>query len=82
MMDILRFLFLAFVSYLGYRLVFDFILPVYKTTKKVRKTFREMQQHIHTHAKESFQEQNDSTQNKNEKRSGGGEYIEFEEIKD
>lgn len=41
-----------------------------------------MQQHIHTHAKESFQEQNDSTQNKNEKRSGGGEYIEFEEIKD
>jgi hypothetical protein len=81
-MDILRFLFYAFLLYLAFRLVFDFILPMYRTTKRIRKGFREMQERMNRHT-EPHQQENYSTSNpSNSTRGSAGEYIDFEEIKD
>jgi hypothetical protein len=79
-MSILGFLFLVFVLYLGYRLVFDFILPIYRTTTRIKKGFREMQEKMNQdsgqHSTVTEQNNSDGTKNK------VGDYIDFEEIKD
>lgn len=79
--------------YLLYKLIFDFILPVYQTTKRVRKQFREVQSTMqaqmqaHMQAQQNAQRnasaQGFSTPNPPPKSSGGkvGDYIDFEEIK-
>lgn len=79
---ILRFLFYAFLFYLAYKLVFDFIIPVYKTTKRVKKGFQEMQERMNQHAQQFQQQQQATDDNANKNKSRSGDYIDFEEIKD
>jgi hypothetical protein len=62
--------------------VFYFILPIYKTTRQVKKGFQEMQDRMNQ------QQQQGSAPHSNEKvssnKTGGsqvGEYIDFEEVK-
>jgi hypothetical protein len=81
MIMILRFLFYTFLIYLAYRLVFDFIIPVYRTTRRVRKSFREMHEQMNQHAGQ-YQEQNQGQPNQNNDKGNIGEYIDFEEVKD
>lgn len=77
---ILSFLFYAFLAYLVYRVVFDFAIPVYKTTRKVKQTFREMNERMNQQNRQA------SSQNAAEepatKKSPLGDYIDFEEVKD
>lgn len=83
MMEILRFLFFAFLFYLAFRLVFDFVIPVYKTTKRIRKGFREMQDQMNRPTEQYRREETHTEPNPNNNYKGGaGEYIDFEEIKD
>ena len=77
----LRYLFYAFLIYLGYRLVFHFIIPIYKTTRQVKKQFREM----HSRMQDNMGQQppyqqpvTPATENKNQQ---AGDYIDFEELK-
>lgn len=81
---ILRFFFYAFLVYLLYKLIFDFILPVYRTTRQVKRGFREMQDRM-------YQQQNGGPhasqagavkQNSTTGRKGDEDYIDFEEVKD
>ena len=83
-MTILGFLFLVLVIYLGYRLLFDFILPIYRTTKRVRRSFREMQERMNQHTQQYHQEEGHAKQNTDtgNRQAGVGEYIDFEEIKE
>ena len=81
-MSILGFLFVAFVAYLLFKLVFDFILPIYRTTKRVRKGFREMQERMNGQTEQYSQQENGTKQNQPNNKGGVGEYIDFEEIKD
>jgi hypothetical protein len=72
--------FYGFLAYLLYKLVFKFILPIYRTTKQVRRSFRDMQdqmnQHTNPYGNASRPEpQPGSTANK-------GDYIDFEEVKE
>jgi hypothetical protein len=77
---ILSFLFFAFIAYLLFRLVFDFVIPVYRTTKKVKQTFREMNERMNAQNGASQpQQQQPSADNK---KSTLGEYIDFEEVKE
>ena len=73
----LRFLFYAFLLYLGYKLVFDFIIPVIRTTRQVKRGFREMKNKM---------EQNGYTpgnvQPEPPKKEVPGEYIDYEEVKE
>lgn len=87
----LRYLFYAFLIYLAYRLIFHFIIPIYKTTKQVKKQFREMSARMnrsdgHSQMEDHMnqQEANQQTaypQAENKKEQLGGDYIDFEEVK-
>ena len=77
----LSFIFFAFIAYLVFRLVFDFVLPVYRTTRQVKKSFREMHQ--------KMQEQQNGPSNASQqarstkkKKEPSGDYLDFEEVKD
>ena len=76
----IRILVFALLIYMGYRLLFDFIIPVYKTTKQVKKGFTEMKNKMNEHANQ----QKGADKNKAESPSTKqpvGDYIDFEEIK-
>lgn len=78
-----RVLLYGFLAYLLYKIVFDFIIPVYKTTKQVKKGFREMHAKMNEHM-QSQQEYGNTVpnfqQNPSSKKTAG-DYIDFEEIK-
>ena len=77
----LRYLFFAFLIYLAYRLVFHFIIPIYKTTRQVKKQFREMHSRMQDNMGQqpSYQQPvTPATENKNQQ---AGDYIDFEELK-
>ena len=80
--------FLAIVFYLLYRFVFNFIVPVARTTRHVRQQFRNMQD-----AQESMRQQQgfgqqqaqgrpQPSQQRTAQKPESGDYIDFEEIKD
>lgn len=79
-MGIIRVLFELFVLYLLYKLIFDFIIPVYQTTKQVKQKVGEMQNTMNEHMKQQASrfssEQGDPSKN-----PGKEDYIEFEEVK-
>ena len=80
-MSILGFLFLVFALYLAYRLVFDFIIPVVRTTRRLKKGFREMNERMNQHTGQ-YQEDHSGQTETDGKKGGVGEYIDFEEVKD
>jgi hypothetical protein len=78
----LRYLFYAFLIYLAYRLVFHFIIPVYKTTRQVKKQFREMHDRMEGHMTQQQQSnQQTSGPPPENKKEQAGDYIDFEEVK-
>ena len=80
---ILSFLFFAFIAYLLFRLVFDFVIPIYKTTKKVKRTFREMNEQMNRQQQGHASQQQPSAANpKAAKKTTLGDYIDFEEVKE
>jgi hypothetical protein len=78
---VLRFLFYAFLLYILFKLVFNFIIPIYRTTRQVKKSFREMNEHMRQQA-EGFQQQSTPSSQPKNKENKAGEYIDFEEVKD
>ena len=90
----IRYVILAFVFYLLYKLIFDFVIPVSRATSRVRSQIREMQnmqeqqfrqQQGPTNTQSSAPHTNTNASNapQNHPASSGKEddYIEFEEIK-
>ena len=78
----LRYLFYAFLIYLAYRLVFHVIIPIYKTTKQVKKQFREMHDRMEDHITQQQQaNQTTSVPEPEMKKQQAGDYIDFEEVK-
>jgi len=72
-------------AWLLYKLIFDLIIPIYKSTKIVRSKFREMQEQMQQHmnqqpAQDPFNSAgNHSSSSKADNKEG--DYIEFEEVK-
>jgi len=79
---ILSFLFFTFVAYLIFKLVFDFIIPVYKTTRQVKQKFRDMNEQMRGQQGQQASQNNQPKNNTDSKKSTLGEYIDFEEVKD
>jgi hypothetical protein len=77
--------------YLGYQFIFNFLLPVYRTTQQVKKGFREMSERKdHSYGQEETKGFRDRNQNSssqqtqpesNRENDKAGEYIEFEDVK-
>ena len=81
-MNIIRLAGELFLIYILYKLIFEFIIPIYQTTKKVKKQFGEMHNKMQDQMNKFNQQQSSSTAKpqpdpvkKNE------EYIDYEEIK-
>lgn len=77
----LRYLFYAFLIYLSYRLVFHFIIPIYKTTRQVKKQFHEMHSRMEDHVNQRQANQQTPSPNTESKKEQVGDYIDFEELK-
>ena len=76
-----RFLLYAFLIYLAYRVVFHLIIPLYKTTRQVKKQFREMHKNMQDHINQQQSYQQTSTPNPENKKQQVGDYIDFEDVK-
>jgi hypothetical protein len=84
--------FLAIVFYLLYRFVFNFLVPVARTTRHVRQQFRNMadmqeamrqqQAQGQGYAGQTQAQHSAQSQQRPEKRAPEGDYIDFEEIKE
>lgn len=77
---ILRFLFFFILFYLLYKLLVDFIIPVYKTTRKLKKGFKAMNEHMQQNASAQANSSNGSIPKKPAEKKG--DYIDFEEVKE
>lgn len=83
-MNIFRLAIELFLLYFLYKLIFDFIIPVAKTTSQVKKQFKDMSAQMQEKINQQQAQQNNNfskatTVNKPETRSD--DYIEFEEVK-
>lgn len=76
-----KYLFYAFLIYLLYRFVFHFIIPVYKTTKHVKKQFREMNTRMEDFVNQQRTNQQTTAPQPNTNKEKPGDYIDFEEVK-
>ncbi len=78
-MNIFRVVAELFLFYLLYKLIFDFIVPIYQSTKKIKKQFGEMQDKMQNDINRyQTHEKPRQTEPSPEKE---GDYIEFEEVK-
>ena len=80
-MGIIRVIFELFVLYLLYKLIFDFIIPVYKTSKQVSQKMGEMQSRMNEHMKNQQPGTHTGTATEKPVKPAKEDYIEFEEVK-
>jgi hypothetical protein len=80
-MNIFRLAFELFALYLLYKLIFDFIIPVYKTTKQVKKQFNQMSAQMRDKMNQQETQYSNTTVNTSKSKTEHDDYIEFEEVK-
>jgi Sec-independent protein translocase protein TatA len=80
-MSVFKILLYAFLIYLGYKIIFEFIIPVYRTTRQVKKQFREMNERMKEHMRQQQGDQFAPEKEPQTTKEKPGDYIEFEEIK-
>ena len=81
-MNILRLAFELFVIYILYKFVFEFIIPVYKTTRHVKQKMDDMHQQMQQNQNSPPGNQFAKTSSSEApKRPSSDDYIDYEEIK-
>ena len=83
-MNIFKLLFELFLLYMLYKLVFDFIIPVYNASKKMKEQVNQMQQKMREHQNQQAVREETFVNNRPKTAPGKGsakDYIEFEEVK-
>lgn len=78
-MNIFRLAAEIFLIYLLYKLIFEFVVPLYQSTKKIRRQFSEMQEKMQQDSHNFTSGRQASGPSPAAKKEG--DYIEFEEIK-
>ena len=88
----MKYVLYAILAYILYQFIFKLVIPVYTTTKKVKKGFREMSARMnHSDGQSRMEEQMRQQQGYNPEpspaptepkpKTKAGDYIEFEELK-
>jgi hypothetical protein len=80
----IRYILLALAIYLGYKLLFDIIIPVYRASKKIRRQFgamHEQMQQDHMNATQNPYTDKPQDRANAQKKPVSGDYIDFEEVK-
>ena len=70
----------AILVFIAYQVIFKFILPVYRATRRFKQGFREMQEKM-SQQYEQHQTNNTQESSQSASKSKAGDYIEFEEVK-
>ncbi|HUZ57985.1 MAG TPA: hypothetical protein VMU83_04325 [Hanamia sp.] len=70
-----------FLLYLLYKLIFDFIIPIYESSKKIKKQFGEMQDKMQNDMRNYQAHQNPTQPEPAPAPKKEGDYIDFEEVK-
>ena len=81
---ILSLLFYCFLAYMLYRLVFNFIIPIVRTTRRVKRSFRQMQEQMNGQYSQQAAGTNAYSQQAattGTAKKADEDYIEFEEVK-
>ncbi len=74
------YVFYLFLAYLLYNLIFKFVLPVYRTTRQVKRSFKDMQSRMQGQQQQAPVQER--TAKKPAAKAAAGDYIEFEEVKE
>jgi predicted Holliday junction resolvase-like endonuclease len=77
----LKVLFELFLLYMLYKLIFDFIIPIYNTTKQVKQKVNEMQRNVNEQMNRQERNEFNATAKEPAPKTKGDDYIEFEEVK-
>jgi dimeric dUTPase (all-alpha-NTP-PPase superfamily) len=81
-MSFVQLLLIMLAIYFGYRFIFNFALPVYRASRKVREQFRGMQESMNQNMREQSAREAQQAADKNKpSRPVSKDYIDFEEIK-
>jgi hypothetical protein len=80
-MNIIRLAGEIFLVYILYKLIFEFIIPIYQSAKKVKKQFGEMHNKMQDQMNKANQYQNNTTAKTPPPAPKNEEYIDYEEIK-
>jgi len=77
-----RFLLYFFLIYLGYQFIFNFLIPIFRTTQQVKKNVRDLHDRMNEFSK-AQQNESSPPQKSADKSSTEpiGDYIDFEEVK-
>jgi hypothetical protein len=78
----LKIIFYTFILWLLYKLIFDFIVPIYQTTRQVRRQMGDIQDRM----RQQFEEQQQAAEPQRPqataaKKADKSDYLDFEEIK-
>ena len=78
-----KYVFYVIVAYMMYKLIFDFIVPIFLTSRKIRQQFNQAREQMDN---QNNQKDHPSAEEKTHVNSTGvsskiGEYIDFEEIR-
>ena len=77
----IRFLLYALLAWFLYNLVFRLIIPVYKTTRQMKKKLREMNDRMQEEQMKQQGFDQPSAAQKSSPVTRSGDYIDFEEVK-
>lgn len=82
----MKILITIFLLWLAYKVIFDFIIPVYQSTKQVRQQMGDIQARMREQFQQQQQTQRTAQQQQQQhasqqRPSDKGDYIDFEEVK-
>jgi hypothetical protein len=80
-MNLLRLLGQILLIYFLYKLIFDFIIPIYQTSKRVKRQMREMNAKMQEQMNAYNQQQSSQQSRPKQEPVNKEEYIDYEEIK-
>jgi hypothetical protein len=81
-MSLISTFFIILGIYVLYRFIFDFLIPVYRASKKVQQQFRNMHQQMNERQSSFSSTTADHRQPADNPKASSKDYIDFEEIKD
>lgn len=81
----MKILITIFLLWLAYKVIFDFIIPVYQSTKQVRQQMGDIQARMREQFQQQQQtqraEQQQQQRTAQQRPADRGDYIDFEEVK-
>jgi len=77
----MKYILFAILIYLAYQFIFNLVIPIFKTTQKIKKGFREMHDQMKDQMREKQDLKTETPANSSRSSKPLGDYIDFEEMK-